>query len=222
MQARSSRRAAALWSSCGTVTNGGTLFANSAGDQVAIAIGAVVNGGVALIGDGIVDIAGSSGESVKFLSTRQTAGSKSPIQPGQTSAFSGRVSGFGGSGPLEQRAVHRPAVRNLQPGMYRRATFPPMAATPAERCSSPAAALVAAINFVGTYSAGNFTLVTDHLRRQRHSRDHRSGGAQRRQRQQRYGQVLVPAAAASICRTSPSARRRRSPMQRTAPAPAAR
>jgi hypothetical protein len=51
----------------GTVSNGGTLFANSAGDQVSIMLGAVVNGGVALINNGIVKIAGSSGESVKFL-----------------------------------------------------------------------------------------------------------------------------------------------------------
>ena len=47
----------------GSVSNGGTLFANSAGDQVSITLGAVVNGGVALINNGIVKIAGSSGES---------------------------------------------------------------------------------------------------------------------------------------------------------------
>ena len=52
----------------GTVTNGGTLFASAAGDLIEIASGAVVNGGVALIGNGVVDIAGSSGESVRFLS----------------------------------------------------------------------------------------------------------------------------------------------------------
>ena len=55
----------------GTVSNGGTLFANSAGDQVSITLGAVVNGGVALINNGIVKIAGSSGESVKFLPPRR-------------------------------------------------------------------------------------------------------------------------------------------------------
>jgi hypothetical protein len=52
----------------GTVSNGGTLFAKSASDGVVITPGAVVNGGVALIGDGIVDIAGSGSESVRFLS----------------------------------------------------------------------------------------------------------------------------------------------------------
>ena len=45
----------------GAVTNGGTLFASASGSLVEIASGAVVNGGVALIGDGIINIAGSSG-----------------------------------------------------------------------------------------------------------------------------------------------------------------
>ena len=63
----------------GTVSNGGTLFANSAGDQVSITLGAVVNGGVALINNGIVKIAGSSGESVKF-SPSEKAGSQLRIR----------------------------------------------------------------------------------------------------------------------------------------------
>jgi hypothetical protein len=57
----------------------------------------VVNGGVALMGDGIVEIAGSSGESVKFLSNG-SGGLKIAETVGHTSAFSGRVSGFGASG----------------------------------------------------------------------------------------------------------------------------
>jgi hypothetical protein len=44
--------------------NGGTLFANFTGSLVEIASGAVVNGGLALIGKGIADIAGSSGEAL--------------------------------------------------------------------------------------------------------------------------------------------------------------
>jgi hypothetical protein len=78
----------------GTVTNGGTLFASASGSLLEIASGAVVNGGLALIGDGIVDIAGSSGESVKFLS----AGSGGLELDGLGSAYKGKVSGFGGSG----------------------------------------------------------------------------------------------------------------------------
>jgi hypothetical protein len=43
------------------VTNGGKAFASASGSLAEIARGAVVNGGVALIGDGIINIAGSSG-----------------------------------------------------------------------------------------------------------------------------------------------------------------
>ena len=63
---------------------------------VEIASGAVVNGGLALVGDGIVDIAGSSGESVKFLSTWQRRARTR--RRGPTAPISGKVSGFGGSG----------------------------------------------------------------------------------------------------------------------------
>jgi hypothetical protein len=98
----------------GTVTNGGTLFASAAGDLVEIASGAVVNGGVALIGNGIVDIAGSSGESVKFLSNG-IGGLRIADTSGHTSAFSGRVSGFGGFGILEPRAVHGPRFSHFHP-----------------------------------------------------------------------------------------------------------
>src|SRR5262249_25967831 len=77
----------------GTVTNGGTLFASGTDSLVEIASGAVVNGGLALIGNGIVGIAGSSGESVKFLST----GGGGLALDGVGSAYKGKVSGFGGS-----------------------------------------------------------------------------------------------------------------------------
>jgi hypothetical protein len=42
----------------GIVTNSGTLFASGSGSVLEIANGAVVNGGVAKVGNGIVDIQG--------------------------------------------------------------------------------------------------------------------------------------------------------------------
>ena len=74
----------------GTVTNFGTLFASGAGSRIDIA--GVVNGGRAEIGNGIVEIAGSSGESVSFLSN----GSGGLQIDGLGSAYSGKISGFGG------------------------------------------------------------------------------------------------------------------------------
>ena len=85
----------------GTIKNSGTLFADGAGSEVDIVSGAVVNGGVAEIGDGIVEIAGSSGESVRFLSTG-SGGLEIADTQGHTSAFAGMVSGFGGSAHSNQ------------------------------------------------------------------------------------------------------------------------
>jgi hypothetical protein len=96
----------------GAVNNSGTLFASAANSLVQIASGAVVKGGVALIGDGIVDIAGSSGESVKFLSNG-SGGLKIADTQSHTSAFSGSVSGFGGSGH-SNNAVHRSGLGHLR------------------------------------------------------------------------------------------------------------
>jgi hypothetical protein len=53
----------------GTITNGGTLFASGAGSLVEIASGTVVSGGVAEVGDGNVEIGGSSSENVASSQT---------------------------------------------------------------------------------------------------------------------------------------------------------
>jgi autotransporter passenger strand-loop-strand repeat protein len=137
----------------GTVSNGGTLFANSAGDQVSITLGAVVNGGVALINNGIVKIAGSSGESVKFLPLGE-GGLAIADKADQTSAFSGRVSGFGGGDHSNNvQFINLPSV-----------TFNPNVSWSYVSANSSntsgtlfvsSGGLVAAINFVGAYSSGN-------------------------------------------------------------------
>ena len=79
----------------GAVTNGGTLFASSSGSLVEIANGAVVNGGVAEVGDGLVATLGSSSENVGFLSSGN-GGLAIADMSGHSTAFKGRVSGFGG------------------------------------------------------------------------------------------------------------------------------
>ena len=87
----------------GTVHNSGTLFASGSNSVVLITSGAVVTGGVAEIGDGTVFIAASSSENVAFLSNG-SGGLKIADTQGHTSAFSGRVSGFGGSGHSNKRS----------------------------------------------------------------------------------------------------------------------
>ena len=108
----------------GTIKNSGTLFADGAGSEVDIVSGAVVNGGVAEIGDGIVEIAGSSGESVRFLSTgsggleigdtRATA----PL-PARCLALAARVARTRCSSSTSPRYIGRP------PPVTRRPPAPP-------------------------------------------------------------------------------------------------
>jgi hypothetical protein len=143
----------------GTVTNGGTLFASAAGSVIEIASGAVVNGGVALIGDGIVDIAGSSGESVRFLSNGN-GGLKIAAAAGHASAFSGRVSGFGGVGHANQTQFID-LVSVTSAGVIASSYLPANAGnTSGTLFISSGGTMVAAIKLVGSYSAGNFHITS--------------------------------------------------------------
>jgi autotransporter passenger strand-loop-strand repeat protein len=77
----------------GTVNNSGVLFASGSGSLLEIASGGVVNGGVAKVGNGIVDIEGASKENVRFVASG-TGG----LDLGDPTAYAGMVAGFGGSG----------------------------------------------------------------------------------------------------------------------------
>jgi hypothetical protein len=81
----------------GTIRNSGTLFASGAGSLIEIAAGGVVSGGSIKIGNGVVEI-GSGSEAVSFLST----GSGGLILDGLDNAYTGKVSGFGGSAHTNQ------------------------------------------------------------------------------------------------------------------------
>ena len=83
----------------GTLTNSGTLFASGSGSLLKIASGAIVNGGFAEVGNGIVDIEGVSSENVTFQ-----AGGSGGLQladdAADKTAYTGKVSGFGVSGGI--------------------------------------------------------------------------------------------------------------------------
>src|SRR5262249_25363898 len=76
------------------VNTSATLFARDSGSRVQIAIGAVVSGGIAEVGNGIVEIAGASAENVVF----QSGGSGGLQLDGLGSSYTGKITGFGGSG----------------------------------------------------------------------------------------------------------------------------
>jgi hypothetical protein len=81
----------------GAVTNSGTLFASGAGTLVEINIDATVTGGgIAKIGNGILDIVGTDNQNVTFV-----AGGSGGLEIGDglgdDNAYTGVISGFGGA-----------------------------------------------------------------------------------------------------------------------------
>jgi hypothetical protein len=138
-----------------TFNAGATLEVGSLGSLIDITSGAVVNGGLALIGNGIVEIAGPSGENVQFLSTG-SGGLKIADTAGHTSAFSGRVSGFGGSGHLNPKQFID-LVSVMSAGVITSSYVSANGAnTSGTLFISSGGTMVAAIKMVGSYSVGDF------------------------------------------------------------------
>jgi hypothetical protein len=102
---------------------------------------AVVNGGLALIGDGDVDVAGSGGESVKFLSN-SSGGLDIVDMQGKQAQFIDLVS-VGSTGGITSSYSSADAAN-----------------TSGTLVVSSGSQLVAAIEFVGTYSASDFHIIS--------------------------------------------------------------
>ena len=140
----------------GSVSNSGTLFASGSGSLVEIVNGAVVSGGVAEVGNGVVEITGSSGENVRFLSGG-SGGLEIADTQSHTSAFSGRVSGFGGSGHSNQtQFIDLISVTSALGAITSSYVSGNAGNTSGTLFVSSGGHLVAAIELVGAYSAGDF------------------------------------------------------------------
>jgi hypothetical protein len=142
----------------GAVVSGGTLLASGLGSLIEIVSGAVVSGGIAQIGNGIVEIAGSSGENVQFLSSGN-GGLKIADAAGHTSAFSGRVSGFGGSGHLNPKQFID-LVSVMSAGVITSSYLSANAANTSGTLFISSGTMVAAIKMVGSYSVGEFHITS--------------------------------------------------------------
>jgi trimeric autotransporter adhesin len=141
------------------IVSGGTLLASGLGSLIEIVSGAVVSGGIAQIGNGIVEIAGSSGENVQFLSTG-SGGLKIADTVGHTSAFSGRVSGFGGSGH-SNHAQFTDLVSVTSAGVITSSYVSANGVnTSGTLFISSGGTMVAAIKMVGSYSVGDFHITS--------------------------------------------------------------
>jgi hypothetical protein len=122
-----------------------------------IASGAVINGGVAKVGNGIVDIQGASSENVTFQ-----AGGSGGLQvaddAADKTAYTGKVSGFGVSGGISH-ADHTQYIDltsvSFAAGQIS-ASYTPANATSGTLRVSSGGAEVADITFVGKYVTSNF------------------------------------------------------------------
>src|SRR5262249_50050924 len=139
----------------GTVVNsGGTVFASGINSLVEIVGGAVVKGGIAEVGSGTVDIQSGGSANVAFLAT--ASGGVLAIEDSQNnaSAFTGAVSGFGGTNHSNHAQFIDLVLVTSSPGI----TSSYVSANPGNTSGtlfvSSGAQLVAAIKMVGHYSAG--------------------------------------------------------------------
>jgi hypothetical protein len=142
----------------GTVNNSGTLFASGSGSLVEIANGAVVNGGVAEVGNGIVDILGASSENVTFQAGG-SGGLELADDAADTSAYTGKVSGFGVSGGIS----HADHTQYIDLTSVTSAAGITLSYTPANASNasgtlmvSSGGTVVADITLVGKYVTSNF------------------------------------------------------------------
>jgi PBP superfamily domain len=119
------------------------------------ASGAVVNGGVAPIGDAVVNIFGSSGKSIKFLSN-SSGGLEIADRHGNASAFSDRMSGFGGSGHSYQAQFIDLASVTSAGAITSSHVSGNAGNTSGTLFVSSGGALVAAVKMAGSYSASDF------------------------------------------------------------------
>jgi hypothetical protein len=140
----------------GKVTNGGTLFASGSGSLIKIVNGAVVHGGVAEVGNGLVAILGSSSENVSFLSNGN-GGLAIADTSGHATAFKGRVSGFGGVAHANHNQfIDLVSVTSAAGQITTSYVSANGSNTSGTLFVSSGGVQVAAITMVGQYSAGNF------------------------------------------------------------------
>jgi hypothetical protein len=141
----------------GIVTNSGTLFASGSGSVLEIANGAVVNGGVAKVGNGIVDIQGRKQREGHLPGWRQRrAATRGRCR--WSDGLSGKVSGFGVSGGISH-ADHTQYIDLTSVGFAAgqiSASYTPANATSGTLRVSSGGTVVADITFVGAYVTSNF------------------------------------------------------------------
>ncbi len=124
-----------------------------------IVSGAVVNGGSVEVGNGIVDIVGTGSESISFLSTG-SGGLEIADKAGATSAYAGKISGFGGVNHANTTQYIDLTSVTSGADISFNYTSANTSNTSGTLTVSNGSTLEASIQFVGSYSAGDFHIVS--------------------------------------------------------------
>jgi hypothetical protein len=138
----------------GTTSNAGTIIASGASSFIDIASAGIVSGGVVEVGNGVVDVLSGGKANIAFV-TNDSGGLEIADSAGHVSAFAGTVSGFGGSS-------HNNPNQHIDLTSVTSAGTIAVSYTSASGNKSGTldvlsnSTLVAAIQMIGAYSAGNF------------------------------------------------------------------
>ena len=139
----------------GTVANSGTLIASALGGLLEIDGSAVVNGGAATIGNGIVDMFAGGLADISFRSSG-SGGLEIANTSADPAAFTGAVSGFGGANHTNHTQFIDLVSVTFSAGQMASSYVSSGTNTSGTLFVSSGGQLVAEIDFVGAYSAGNF------------------------------------------------------------------
>ena len=119
----------------------------------------MVNGGSVEVGNGIVDIVGTGSESISFLSTG-SGGLEIADKAGATSAYAGKISGFGGVNHANTTQYIDLTSVTSGADISFNYTSANTSNTSGTLTVSNGSTLEASIQFVGSYTSGDFHIVS--------------------------------------------------------------
>jgi autotransporter passenger strand-loop-strand repeat protein len=145
----------------GTIVNsGGTIFASGASSLVEITSGALVSGGLVEVGSGTVHVeSGGSATNVAFLATASGGVLAIEDSANNASAFTGKVSGFGGVG----HGNHHQFIDlvDVQSAGAIHLSYSASSGGSGTLIVTSNSTPVAQINMIGAYTSANFSAKAD-------------------------------------------------------------
>jgi hypothetical protein len=142
----------------GALGNSGTLIASGPGSLIEIESDAVVGGGAVVIGNGVVDVLSGGTANVAFLANG-SGGLEIADSPGNASAFTGTVSGFGGMNHTNHKQFIDLTSVGFASGQIHLSYT--AAAGSGTLSVMGGVTLVAQIKMIGSYTSTNFSAKAD-------------------------------------------------------------